>query len=1231
MRGQNGELPAQAGDRFCGRFGSDRPDDHDSAPDQASQIAQADTQSLAAQARVRWGTAMSSASLSAPSTAARTPGYDAARDGGAQASSVQEATGAAQTIQAPNFTRFRVDSTHQSLENPQADSGRLASPYRHGQLGRVLHKHATRLLPSSASAARPAFCAWLSRLAIAAAGRKPVMPARAPRLIASSLVRAIARRKWSMIFTIGLILVMSESLVFSSAASASTRSGIRLSASTEQTSYRLGDRVRLRFTITNIGTQPCLISSTANSTLILTTVTRNGRRIIPSRLPADYLIDHTTRVVNQLRMVGADSSITIPVTSLTSTPFAGSLDINSWSQIGGDIESFWSVAKPGQYNVSAVYVTPDTGGLKRDVCPGISNDASINFTVAANPARYPSWLILASAAFGLLILGLVAFVTIRRPRRSIRTGFTAVLFVACTIAVITSAPKAQADSDGLFIESDGDPTYAAAVNHCLDILRADGDPDGVLAQIAASKHVVGITPVDHNKIHDIWWTHTEPDRVARPGWEDGGVGSAIFWSPPPWTDYNYREPSTGKEGIGKGAAIDPCSALYHELSHARDFARGMETQRNSDGTITRQMCDETGLTTTQVRAILAENKDRAARRPPLRLREYAWDDITRKRLVKVPLSLDECHPNPPPQPAAGGSSSGLASTAGDTHIATFNGAYYDFQAVGEFVAMKSTTDSMEIQTRQARVQGASDISVNSAVAMNVNGDHVGLYLESNGVVERLNGTSVHFKQGATRLPHGGTFSSFDNAGNPEYAVTWPDGSQAWVSPIVPDEMDLQVELNPIRRGHITGLLGNFTGESTGNLVARGGQHLPRNPTFDDIYHVFGDSWRIRQGESLFDYQPGQSTRTFTDLNFPSQAVSSDNLANRDAAAALCRAAGVTNPAILQGCTLDVAITGQSAFLASAATLQRFISSSQRSNNCSALWYAVSTPAAMRNGAESCHRFSASAGDVAELLVNGDGLTADLDVISPAGKTICSNVVTGGFDCAIPATGTYTVLVRDHDHHFTGTYTLWAQRLNNPIGCASLWYAVSTPAAMRNGAESCHRFSASAGDVAELLVNGDGLTADLDVISPAGKTICSDVVTGGFDCAIPATGTYTVLVRDHDHHFTGTYTLWAQRLNNPIGCASLSYAVSTPAAMRNGAESCHRFSASAGDVAELLVNGDGLTADLDVISPAGKTICSNVVTGGFDCAIPATGTYTVLVRDHDHHFTGTYRLTVSKKA
>jgi hypothetical protein len=77
-------------------------------------------------------------------------------------------------------------------------------------------------------------------------------------------------------------------------------------------------------------------------------------------------------------------------------------------------------------------------------------------------------------------------------------------------------------------------------------------------------------------------------------------------------------------------------------------------------------------------------------------------------------------------------------------------------------------------------------------------------------------------------------------------------------------------------------------------------------------------------------------------------------------------------------------------------------------------------------------------------------------------------------------------------------------------------------------------TASAGDVAELLVHGNGLTADMDVISPRGKTICSgDYDTSGFDCTIPATGTYTILVRDDGHTFTGTYRITGQKRRHRI--------------------------------------------------------------------------------------------------
>ena len=47
-----------------------------------------------------------------------------------------------------------------------------------------------------------------------------------------------------------------------------------------------------------------------------------------------------------------------------------------------------------------------------------------------------------------------------------------------------------------------------------------------------------------------------------------------------------------------------------------------------------------------------------------------------------------------------------------------------------------------------------------------------------------------------------------------------------------------------------------------------GTVLPQPLTSDQLYNVYGNSWRVSQATSLFDYGSGQTTQTFTDLNFP---------------------------------------------------------------------------------------------------------------------------------------------------------------------------------------------------------------------------------------------------------------------------------------------------------------------------------------------------------------------------
>ena len=78
-----------------------------------------------------------------------------------------------------------------------------------------------------------------------------------------------------------------------------------------------------------------------------------------------------------------------------------------------------------------------------------------------------------------------------------------------------------------------------------------------------------------------------------------------------------------------------------------------------------------------------------------------------------------------------------------------------------------------------------------------------------------------------------------------------------------------------------------------------------------LYHQFAQSWRISQQSSLFYYPKGQSTATFTDLAFPSKALTVASLSPKTVAAAEkdCKAEGITNSYLLSDCVYDLGLTG----------------------------------------------------------------------------------------------------------------------------------------------------------------------------------------------------------------------------------------------------------------------------------------------------------------------------------
>ena len=254
----------------------------------------------------------------------------------------------------------------------------------------------------------------------------------------------------------------------------------------------------------------------------------------------------------------------------------------------------------------------------------------------------------------------------------------------------------------------------------------------------------------------------------------------------------------------------------------------------------------------------------------------------------------------------------------DPHDLTADRVWFDFQAAGEFLITASADGSAVVQARQEPLGTSTVVTNITAVAVSVAGDRVAAYA-GDAMSLTIDGQKETRSDFSARLPHGGVVERHGAL----LTIVWPGGSRLTVSG--GGHLDFSFDPDPTMAPTLRGLLGSADGNPANDFTARDGTVLAQDdPAFAaKLYDPFGTSWRITQSESLFDYGPGQSTATFTKPEIPTGPATIDALdaSTRSHAEALCRAMGVTLEPTLTNCILDVGITGDPSYAASAAAVQ----------------------------------------------------------------------------------------------------------------------------------------------------------------------------------------------------------------------------------------------------------------------------------------------------------------------
>ena len=270
---------------------------------------------------------------------------------------------------------------------------------------------------------------------------------------------------------------------------------------------------------------------------------------------------------------------------------------------------------------------------------------------------------------------------------------------------------------------------------------------------------------------------------------------------------------------------------------------------------------------------------------------------------------------------------------------------------------------------------------------------------------------------------------------------------------------------------------------------------------------------------------------------------------------------------------------------------------------------------------------------------GSSFYPALWVYRPDGTELCWTIGNplANVNCALDATGTYTILAGDNSGVYTGSFNLFIERLNNPGEPTPIAFSQTLSETVTIQPElAAFTFEASAGDRVRLRMldtGGSVFYPALWVYRPDGTELCWTIgdPLANVNCALDANGTYTVLAGDNSGVYTGSFNLFIERLNNPGEPTPITFGPVRASAIITGPElKAFSFTASAEDrlvIRMLDTGGTQLYPAFWVYRPDGTDICWTIGNPVADshCALDTTGTYTILAGDNSGVYTGSFNI------